>query len=232
VKLFSPAETIINKLQWEGNSYLLPILTNTTTEDSLEAKKIISQWIKTTNKYLKRLSIQAELSTPITTYTSRHSFATIAKRLGYSNELIAEALGHEYGNKITNIYLDTFDTEVLDQMHYNVMLLNVPAEENKNVTSSNSKVDSTIAQKYTIPSKSDADKELKAKLSEFRLKLAREEGLRAFRVFSNATLEGLITLKPTSREELLNVRGIAEMKFDWFGKQLLSLIHEHLNLVE
>ena len=232
VKLFGTAETIINKFCMEGHSYLLPVLPNDIIEDSIEAKKIISQWIKTTNKYLKRFSIQAELSTPITTYTSRHSFATIAKRLGYSNELIAEALGHEYGNKITNIYLDTFDTEVLDQMHYNVMLLNVPAEENKNVTSSNSKVDSTIAQKYTIPSKSDDDKELKAKLSEFRLKLARKEGLRAFRVFSNATLEGLITLKPTSREELLNVRGIAEMKFDWFGKQLLSLIHEHLNLVE
>jgi integrase/recombinase XerD len=123
VKLFSPAETIINKLHREGNSYLLPILTNAATEDSLEAKKIINQWIKTTNKYLKRLSIQAGLSSSITTYTSRHSFATVAKRLGYSNELIAEALGHEYGNKITNIYLDTFDTEVLDAMHLQVISL-------------------------------------------------------------------------------------------------------------
>lgn len=45
----------------------------------------------------------------LTTYVSRHTWATTAKRLGYSNELIAEALGHEYGNKITNIYLDSFD---------------------------------------------------------------------------------------------------------------------------
>lgn len=131
VKLFRQAEIIINMFSTEGNSYLLPILTDDILEDSLEAKKIISQWIKTTNKYLKRLSIQSGLTTPITTYTSRHSFATIAKRLGYSNELIAEALGHEYGNKITNIYLDTFDTEVLDNMHYNVMLLNVPVEHHK-----------------------------------------------------------------------------------------------------
>jgi integrase/recombinase XerD len=121
VKLFVPAETIINKFYTEDNSYLLPVLRNDVLEDSLEAKKIISQWIKTTNKYLKRLSIQADISSSITTYTSRHSFATIAKRLGYSNELIAEALGHEFGNKVTNIYLDTFDTEVLDNMHYNVI---------------------------------------------------------------------------------------------------------------
>lgn len=131
VKLFRQAEIIVKMFSTEGNTYLLPILTDDIIEDSLEAKKIISQWIKTTNKYLKRLSIKSGLTTPITTYTSRHSFATIAKRLGYSNELIAEALGHEYGNKITNIYLDTFDTEVLDNMHYNVMLLNVPVEHHK-----------------------------------------------------------------------------------------------------
>jgi hypothetical protein len=41
--------------------------------------------------------------------------------MGYSNELIAEALGHEYGNKITNIYLDTFEEEVLDAMHQQVI---------------------------------------------------------------------------------------------------------------
>jgi integrase/recombinase XerD len=63
------------------------------------------------------MSEQVELSSPVTTYTSRHAFATIAKRMGYSNELIAEALGHEYGNKITNIYLDSFEPEVLDAMH-------------------------------------------------------------------------------------------------------------------
>jgi hypothetical protein len=42
--------------------------------------------------------------------------------MGYSNELIAEALGHEYGNKITNIYLDTFEEEVLDAMHQHVII--------------------------------------------------------------------------------------------------------------
>ena len=36
-------------------------------------------------------------------------------------ELIAEALDHEYGNKITNIYLDSFDQEVVDDMHKRVI---------------------------------------------------------------------------------------------------------------
>lgn len=121
VKLFPEAETIINQMHAPGSEYLLPIIPIGVTEDSVRAKRIIHQWIKTTNKYLKRLSVEVGLCSPVTTYSSRHSFATIAKRMGYSNELIAEALGHEYGNKITNIYLDTFDLDVLDAMHQNVI---------------------------------------------------------------------------------------------------------------
>jgi integrase/recombinase XerD len=121
IKLFPQAKKLIQQLYIDGDKYLLPILPNNTQEDSLETKKIIRQFIKTTNKYLKRLSEQVGLASPVTTYTSRHSFGTIAKRLGYSNELIAEALGHEYGNKITNIYLDSFDIDILDAMHKQVI---------------------------------------------------------------------------------------------------------------
>lgn len=104
-----------------GSDYLLPIIPNNVPEDSLRAKRLIQQCIKTTNKYLKRLSTECGLLNSTQTYSSRHGFATIAKRMGYSNELIAEALGHEIGNKITNIYLDTFDTDVLDAMHQHVI---------------------------------------------------------------------------------------------------------------
>lgn len=121
IKLFPEAQVLFEQLHVDGSNYLLPILPNDALEDSLETKKIIRQFIKITNKYLKRLSEIADLGSPVTTYTSRHSFGTIAKRLGYSNELTAESLGHEYGNKITNIYLDTFDVEVLDAMHKHVI---------------------------------------------------------------------------------------------------------------
>lgn len=121
IKLFPEAQVLFEQFDVNGSKYLLPILPNDTLEDSIVAKKVIRQFIKTTNKYLKRMSEQIGLSSPATSYTSRHSFATIAKRLGYSNELIAEALGHEYGNKITNIYLDTFDNDVLDAMHKHVV---------------------------------------------------------------------------------------------------------------
>lgn len=121
VKLFPVAETIINQMHVPGSDYLLPIIPNNVPEDSLRAKRLIQQWIKTTNKYLKRLSAECGLLNSTQTYSSRHGFATIAKRMGYSNEIIAESLGHQYGNKITNIYLDSFELDMLDAMHQHVI---------------------------------------------------------------------------------------------------------------
>lgn len=121
VKIFPKAESILLKLASNSGRYLLSILPEETLEDSIQSKKIIKQWIKTTNKYLKRLSEEAEINKEMTTYVARHTFATTAKRLGYSNEMIAEALGHEYGNKITNIYLDSFEGSVIDDMHCKVI---------------------------------------------------------------------------------------------------------------
>lgn len=121
VRLFTPIEELISKLGTDDSDYLLPVLQNNVVEDSIEAKKLIHQWIKTTNKYLKRLSKLANLPINITTYSARYSFASISKQLGYSNEMIAEALGHEYGNRVTNIYLDAFDNNTLDAMHEDVI---------------------------------------------------------------------------------------------------------------
>lgn len=58
---------------------------------------------------------------PLTTYVFRYSYANIAKQLGFSKDLIAEALGHEYGNSVTGIYLELFDNSVLDDMNERII---------------------------------------------------------------------------------------------------------------
>ncbi|SEA17666.1 site-specific integrase [Pedobacter hartonius] len=107
--------------KYESTSrYIVPVLSSTVLEDSLQSKRIIKQWIKTTNKYLNKISNDNGLDCKITSYVSRHTWGTAAKKLGYSNEMIAEAMGHEYGNSTTNIYLDKFDQEAIDEMHKKV----------------------------------------------------------------------------------------------------------------
>ncbi len=56
----------------------------------------------------------------ITSYWARHSWATIAASLDIPNEVIAEALGHEYGNRITNIYI-RFDIRKVDKANRKVL---------------------------------------------------------------------------------------------------------------
>lgn len=121
IRLFPQAQAIFQKFHSHNSDYLLQVLPLGSPEDTIQAKKIISQWIKTTNKHLKVLGNKANLKGNLTTYVARHTFATTAKKMGYSNELIAEALGHNYGNKVTNIYLDSFDMKEVDKMHLKVI---------------------------------------------------------------------------------------------------------------
>lgn len=56
----------------------------------------------------------------LTTYWARHTWATIASELNIPIEVIAEALGHEYGNRTTNIYIN-FDIKKVDEANRKVL---------------------------------------------------------------------------------------------------------------
>jgi integrase/recombinase XerD len=52
----------------------------------------------------------------------RYSYANTCRKLGYSQDLIGQALGHSsHGNQITSIYLEHFDNEVIDEMNQQVV---------------------------------------------------------------------------------------------------------------
>ncbi|MFI5187211.1 MAG: tyrosine-type recombinase/integrase [Chitinophagales bacterium] len=99
--------------------FVLPFVVN--KNDSLLLKKDILQVIKTTNKYLGKIAYLCKINKSITTYHARYSWANVARVLGYSKDLIAEALGHEYGNKVTGIYLDNYGSEIIDEMNARVI---------------------------------------------------------------------------------------------------------------
>ena len=83
--------------------------------------EIIHQKRKIINKYLKKIGIMIKSNEPITSYVFRYSYANIAKQLGFSKDLIAEALGHEYGNAVTGIYLEPFDLDQVDEMSFTLI---------------------------------------------------------------------------------------------------------------
>ena len=83
--------------------------------------QIYHQRSKSINSHLKQFGRLIQTTEEITSYVFRYSYANIAKQLGFSKDLIAEALGHEYGNKVTGIYLEQFDQGIIDQMNEQIM---------------------------------------------------------------------------------------------------------------
>jgi integrase len=94
-----------------------------TTEqiNSKKRKEYFNQRIKVINKHLEKLGHMLSLEEKLTTYVFRYSYANLAKQMGYSKDIIAEALGHEYGNAVTGIYLEQFDQEVVDKMNQDLI---------------------------------------------------------------------------------------------------------------
>lgn len=120
IKIVSQAKSILNYYaDCSYGDYLLPII-NRNVSSEQERLRLIKDRTRLANKYLRRIADLLETEETITTYTARHSWATICKKLGFSNEIIAECLGHEFGNKTTAIYLDSFDQDVIDNANETV----------------------------------------------------------------------------------------------------------------
>ncbi|MBC8987744.1 site-specific integrase [Pedobacter sp. N36a] len=120
IKILPQAQKIIDVYSnTRSQNYLLPIINRKVDSEEVRLR-LIKDRTRLANKYLKRMAELIETNENITTYTSRHSWATICKKLGFSIEIIAECLGHEYGNKTTAVYLDTFDQDVIDNTNETV----------------------------------------------------------------------------------------------------------------
>jgi integrase/recombinase XerD len=96
---------------------LLGMILDDYLENEFKSLHYRAQITKRINEKLKRIGEELEFPEKLTTYVFRYSYANIARKLGYSKDLIAEALGHEYGNSVTGIYLELFDQDVLDAMN-------------------------------------------------------------------------------------------------------------------
>ncbi len=88
----------------KSNDYLFPIISKN-TKTSIEEYNQLKNNLKQTNKVLKYISTEIGLDVKITTYVSRHSWATIADKAGIDRRTISQALGHSDLNT-TNIYID------------------------------------------------------------------------------------------------------------------------------
>ena len=126
IKVEPEAAAIIEK--YKGNEHLLSCFDRYQDyknyaqhlNDSLRKigpiKSSKSHVLRTANHYL----IMDPIEPRITSYWARYSWATIAAELDIPKDTISECLGHEYGSKITGLYIK-FNRNKIDEANRKVL---------------------------------------------------------------------------------------------------------------
>jgi integrase len=120
IRLLAPALEIINYFRAKSAKTLLGILKEDDLNDKGKLPYIIHQRNKVFNAHLGKIGKLIDLNFKLTGYCFRYTSANIAKQLGYSKDLISEALGHSYGSKVTGIYLEAYDLKHIDDMNEDI----------------------------------------------------------------------------------------------------------------
>lgn len=111
VSLNEDAIKIIKKwgnIKKDDANYIFPILTKGLSPE--RERQLIQQLTQVINCHMKSIAKYLKITSDVTTYAARHSFATILQRSGASTEFISEALGHS-NVKTTQNYLAGFEDE-------------------------------------------------------------------------------------------------------------------------
>ncbi|MEI6285340.1 MAG: DNA helicase RecQ [Bacillota bacterium] len=78
--------------------------------------------------------------------------------------------------------------------------------------------------KTSTSADSVSDQQLFEKLRALRLKIAKSEGVPAFRVFTDKTLTDMTYKRPTTREAMLVVTGVGAAKYASYGERFVAVI--------
>lgn len=118
VRVLPEAKRLIKRYESSKSSpYLLNILKEKSNlEDSFREYR---SFLRKYNKSLYDLGVYAGLRIRLSSYVSRHTWATQAKETGASISLISESLGHS-SEKVTYSYLKEFDLSALNQLNSEV----------------------------------------------------------------------------------------------------------------
>ncbi len=98
------------------NEYLFPLVR---TSVPVEAYRQYRVAISIFNRNLKKLALLLDIP-PLSSYMSRHSWATIAHNRNVPLSLISESMGHS-SEKITRIYLASFNQDLIDEVNRSVI---------------------------------------------------------------------------------------------------------------
>lgn len=110
IKIIEPIKELVDRYSSDDSPYLLPIITRSHSDERRQYETAL----RCVNKSLKIIAGMVKLPIPLTTYVSRHAWATIAKSKNIPVNVISDALGHD-SIATTQIYLASIDTSTIDR---------------------------------------------------------------------------------------------------------------------
>lgn len=100
----------------DNSPYLLPIIKKPGSNEREQYKSAIYR----INRHLKKIGCSIGLTTPLTMYVARHSWASIAHNKHIPISIISAGLGH-HSEKTTRIYLSSLDTTQIDYANKQIL---------------------------------------------------------------------------------------------------------------
>ena len=109
-------QEIVDKYDNPLSEYLLPIIKPMNGDNRTQYQNAMIL----INRKLKILGKMVDVQLPLTTYTARHSWASVAKLKNVPISVISEGLGHD-SEMTTQIYLASLDNAVVDKANAQIL---------------------------------------------------------------------------------------------------------------
>ena len=109
-------QKLVDKYNNDDSPYLIPLITRPGEDEERQYQNRIHL----INHHLKKLGEELGLSSRLTSYVARHSWASIAKSQDVPVAAISEAMGHTT-ERTTRIYLKSFDNTLVDCANQKVL---------------------------------------------------------------------------------------------------------------
>lgn len=104
-------QELMDKYATEGE-YVFPIINDKSSSEYKQYRLALGR----INRHLKRIAVMVDITVPLTTYTTRHTWASLARDYGAPVSIISAGLGHT-SEEMTRIYLREFDVSQLDKVN-------------------------------------------------------------------------------------------------------------------
>ncbi len=114
------------------------------------------------------------------------------------------------------VMLGQFADEILEEDK--PIIMKIPAEQEKKPPKQ---------EKKKVHSRGEINEELFELLRQLRTTIAKEEKVPPYVVFADKSLVDMCSIMPMSRDDMLSVSGVGEVKYEKYGKRFLEVVKEY-----